>query len=143
MAWTPRQGAATPSRGYHKRSVKEIAMDVLNVTQVSAVSACKLFLGDTQTSVEIEKISCWLGGLSSANPFEFIGKRVFLGDRGDALVSDPRMVGWVDFYSAKVLAVHVGSFSDGIETSLLLRNDRGGSDDYVPVSRLTVLGVLL
>ncbi|HBO7119166.1 TPA: hypothetical protein L4871_006615 [Pseudomonas aeruginosa] len=44
-------------------------------------------------------------------------------------------------YEAKVIAVQVGSVADGVETSLLLKQD-GYSSDFVDISRLTVLEVL-
>lgn len=143
LSWTPLRGAATPLGGYHYRSMKEIAMDALNVTQIGAGSACRVFFGTADSSVELEKISCWFGRFSTANPFEFFGKRVLLAEQTSFHYADDR--GFVErpvVYSAKVLAVHVGSLEDGIETSLLLKRDGSDDADYAPVSRLMVLQVL-
>jgi len=45
-------------------------------------------------------------------------------------------------YEAKVVAVHIGSAADGIESSLLLRPNDVNHENYVDISRLTVLEVL-
>lgn len=92
---------------------------------------------------QVEKISCWHGGFFSADPFVFLGRRIRVGELLQACYGDDR--GLVDeswIYQAKVVGVHIGSPEDGIETSLLLREDGVESEDYVDVSKLTVLAVL-
>lgn len=117
-------------------------MAALNVTQAGVTAAAQVFVSVVEIPSELEKISCWFGGRSLANPFDFFGKRIRVGEQLQAHYGDDR--GFVDesvVYEAKVVAVHVGSAADGVETSLLLKQD-GYSPDFVEVSRLTVLEVL-
>ncbi|EIU3495207.1 hypothetical protein IPC367_29275 [Pseudomonas aeruginosa] len=117
-------------------------MAALNVTQTGMTAGAQRFLSVVEIPAELEKISCWFGGCSQANPFDFFGKRIRVGEQVQSHYGDDR--GFVDesiVYEAKVIAVQVGSVADGVETSLLLKQD-GYSSDFVEVSRLTVLEVL-
>jgi len=117
-------------------------MAALNVTQADATAAAQRFVSVVEIPCELEKISCWMGAGSLANPFDFFGKRIRVGERVEGYYGDDR--GFVPesvVYEAKVVGVHVGSAQDGIETSFLLKQD-GFDPDYVEVSRLTVLGIV-
>jgi len=90
-----------------------------------------------------EKISCWKYGFFSADPFVFLGRRIRVGEQLQASYDDERdLVDESIVYEAKVVGVHIGSAADGIESSLLLRLDGYEHEDYVDISRLTVLEVL-
>lgn len=117
-------------------------MAALNVTQTGMTAGGQCFVSVVEIPTELEKISCWFGGCSQANPFDFFGKRIRVGERlegyyGDGCGFFPGSA----IYDAKVIGVHVGSAQDDIETSLLLKRD-GCVADFVEVSRLTVLEVL-
>ncbi len=117
-------------------------MAALNVTQTGMTAGAQRFLSVVEIPAELEKISCWFGDFSQANPFDFFGKRIRVGEQVQSHYGDDR--GFVDesiVYEAKVIAVQVGSVADGVETGLLLKQD-GYSSDFVDISRLTVLEVL-
>jgi hypothetical protein len=117
-------------------------MAVSNFTQTSMNTVGSAFVAYSQPPFQIEKISCWLDGFSTAEPLSLLGKRVRLGELLQADYDDDRGPVEESFvYEAKVLAVHVGSADDGIETSLLLKED-GFEPDYVDIGRLTLLKVL-
>lgn len=118
-------------------------MAALNVTQVHANAGVHTFGALALNQLQIEKISCWKDGFFSADPFCFLGRRIRVGEQFQASYDDER--GLVDesyVYEAKVVAVHVGSAVDGIESSLLLRPRGVDHENYVDISRLTVLEVL-
>lgn len=117
-------------------------MAAFNSTQTNINTAGRAFDVRLQLPFQIEKISCCLDGMASIEPLSLVGKRVRVGELLQADYDDDR--GPVDesfVYEAKVLAVHIGSADDGIETSLLLKQD-GFEPDYVDISRLTLLKVL-
>ena len=117
-------------------------MAALNVTQAGVNAVAQGFVSLGASLVQLVKISCWQGGFFQANPFAFLGKRIRVGEWVQGCYDDDR--DFVDesiVYEAKVVAVHVGSVEDGIETSLLLKQDEI-DPDHVDVSRLTVLEVL-
>lgn len=139
----PPWGVAAPQGGYQKRSDKEIDMAALNGTQAGVSAAVQGFSALGGISVQLEKISCWKGAFFSADPFVLLGHRIRLGEQLQACYDDER--GLVDesiVYEARVVGVHIGSAVDGIESSLLLRQDGYTHEDYVDISRLTVLEVL-
>ncbi|MNZ95613.1 hypothetical protein D3C78_1147730 [compost metagenome] len=117
---------------------------------MAALNATKSYIdGNSQTwgvgtvpILELEKISCWKDGPFFADPFVFLGRRIRVGELLQACYDDER--GLLDesyVYDAKVVGVHIGSAADGIESSLLLRPDGYEHEDYVDISKLTVLKV--
>ncbi|EMG0088291.1 hypothetical protein V4422_006752, partial [Pseudomonas aeruginosa] len=54
-------------------------MAALNVTQTGMTAGAQRFLSVVEIPAELEKISCWFGGCSQANPFDFFGKRIRVG----------------------------------------------------------------
>ncbi|ALY40150.1 hypothetical protein V4W63_32865 [Pseudomonas aeruginosa] len=118
-------------------------MAALNGTQAGVSSVVQGFVLPSATPAQLEKISCWNGGSFSADPFVFLGRRIRVGEQLQACYGDERdLVDESIVYAAKVLGVHIGSAADGIESSLLLRLDGYEYEDYVDISRLTVLEVL-
>jgi len=118
-------------------------MAALHVTQTTQNAQVQGFDALAPKAVQLEKISCWKGAFFSADPSVLLGRRVRLGEQLQACYDDER--GLVDesiVYEAKVVGVHIGSAADGIESSLLLRWDDCKHEDYVDISRLTVLDVL-
>lgn len=139
----PPRGVAAPQGGYQERSMKEIDMAALNGTQASVSAVAQGFVWPGAIPVQLEKISCWKGGSFSADPFVFLGRRIRVGEQLQACYDDERdLVDESIVYEAKVVGVHIGSAADGIESSLLLRPDGYEREDYVDISRLTVLEVL-
>lgn len=111
-----------------------------NFTQHDAGSVGRAFCAPAAFQFEVEKISCWNGSLLQVDPFCLLGKRIRVGEHIPGFCDSHELVHESIFYVAKVVAVHVGSAEDGIETSLLLKQD-GCDLDYVTVSNLTVLEV--
>lgn len=114
-------------------------MAALNVTQADVSAVANGFDACVRFPFQVEKISCWNGSFLQIDPFVFFGKSVRVGETLTFAGDDDPALTYV--YEAKVVAVHVGSVEDGIETSLLLRQD-GSDPDYVTISNLTVLEVL-
>ncbi|WP_255342212.1 hypothetical protein [Pseudomonas aeruginosa] len=56
-------------------------MAALNVTQTGMTAGAQRFLSVVEIPAELEKISCWFGGCSQANPFDFFGKRIRVGEQ--------------------------------------------------------------
>ncbi len=118
-------------------------MAALNVTQVQANAGARGFDAFGQKQLQVEKISCWKGRSFTADPFCFLGRRIRVGEQLQACYDDERgLVEESYVYEAKVVAVHIGSAADGIESSLLLRPNDVNHENYVDISRLTVLEVL-
>ncbi|WP_338524589.1 hypothetical protein NUH87_02630 [Pseudomonas batumici] len=118
-------------------------MDALNSTQTAVNAVAIGFGGLASLSFQLEKISCWNGSFLQVDPLVLLGKRIRVGEHLQACYDDGRdLVNESFVYGAKVVAVHVGSVADGIESCLLLRPDGYEHEEYVDISRLTVLGVL-
>jgi len=118
-------------------------MAASNVTQVQRNACVHAFGSFGQNQFQAEKISCWKDGSFSADPFVFLGRRIRVGEQLQACYDDERgLVEESYVYEAKVVAVHIGSAADGIESSLLLRPNDVNHENYVDISRLTVLEVL-
>lgn len=109
----------------------------------SAMLAFTLLVPLAKIRSKLKKISCWKDGSFSADPFVFLGRRIRVGEQLQACYDDERgLVEESYVYEAKVVAVHIGSAADGIESSLLLRPNDVNHENYVDISRLTVLEVL-
>lgn len=115
-------------------------MAALNLTQVNVGIAVAGFMLSEGLAFQYEKISCWNGTLLEVEPLALFGKRIRVGEHTQGIYDADGYVHESVFYEAKVVAVQLGSVEDGIETSLLLRQD-GMEPDYVNVSSLTVLEV--
>lgn len=114
-------------------------MDSANATKTSSMSGLRPFGAAPILPAQREKISCSVPGFSDLEPLDLIGKYVHFLDRSliTPVTPDPQA------YDAKVVAVHLGSLEDGIETSLLLRKcDDAEALNYVNVSDLTVQSLL-
>ena len=118
-------------------------MAALNVTQVNVNTVLPGFLPSGVLAVQHEKVSCWKGRFFSADPFDFLGRRIRLGEQLQACYDDDRdLVDESIVYVAKVVGVRIGSQVDGIQSSFLLRPDGYASEDHVDISNLVVLEVL-
>ncbi|KSM17188.1 hypothetical protein ACEP1N_32935 [Pseudomonas aeruginosa] len=117
-------------------------MAALNVTQPGMTTGVQLLGSASQSLLQLEKISCWRGRFFQVDPLFLFGKRIRAGVLVESCYDDDRDI--VDesiVIEAKVIAVQIGSASDGIETSLLLKEDLY-EPEFVDVGCLTVLEVL-
>jgi hypothetical protein len=119
-----------------------IEMAAFNSTETPTLSGFAGFPVNLLSMPELEKISCSIKGKIQVHPLQLMGKRIRYAevlqvevgiDEGDALESF--------ISSGTVLAVHLGSIEQGIETSLLIQQDGFDFSDYSNVSNLTVLEV--
>jgi hypothetical protein len=81
-----------------------------------------------------EKISCSFAVRSGLDPLELLGRSITIGfveQYSEDFIT----------YNALVMAVHVGCSELGMESQLLLRLEGEDSEDFFPVSSLTILAV--
>lgn len=118
-------------------------MATSNSTQTLAASGLAPFPLGLSNLPELEKISCSIKGISFIHPLQLMGKRIrnaqildFCNDGDDSPVPESSIT------VSTVLAVHLGSISHGIETTLLLQDADGTDPYYADISSLTVLDIL-
>lgn len=105
-----------------------------NSTQAFATSGFPLSAPAGIHLPELEKISCSFSPFSGIEPLGLLGRCVQVQHRQE--FSDQ-----VHCYGAFVIAYQAGSVAHGIESQLLLRPDDGSDDEYVEISRLSILAV--
>lgn len=118
-------------------------MAAFNSTQTLVAAGVAAFPARLQALPELEKISCSIKGESLVHPLELIGKHIRFAE---LVFSEIGLFEGSAFESSitcgNVLAVQIGSISQGMHTSLLIQGDEGFDPHYVDISKLTVLEVL-
>lgn len=111
-------------------------------TETLCVTGAITFHAKLLSIPELEKISCSIKGQSFVHPLELMGKHIRFAEVviGEIGISEGTALESA-ITSGNVLAVHLGSISHGIGSSLLILEDHGFDPYYVDISKLTVLEV--
>ncbi|QGT82096.1 hypothetical protein [Pseudomonas coronafaciens] len=81
-----------------------------------------------------EKISCSFSPFTGIDPAGLLGRRISVDEFSDIGLNN-------DVYNALVVGIQIGCPGLGVETLLLLRRDDSDFDDFVSVSRMSILAV--